>query len=448
MVVYVLLYWGIHEIFGPLEFSEFFYLATIVSFGVLFTSIYDYYKIIIMFFNTWILLGNANFELHYLIWDVEGNLELVNDLNAVFIGAIVVLAFLFGRSKELHPQSLVMDRLDPEQIDKYFKVAKVLVLIHLALTIPNLALNVSENYGDFSEGLGLKIPFYGRLTFIYPIFLILGYLKYRLGSLSKLYFGGTLILVILISGLTGTRFNIVIMLTALLFVHNMLSRDTKQKVLSVSTVLLSAGFVFIYLAIPILRSESEGSQSNEYSVPLLAIMKFGGEYRDAAWSTNVLSEYSKELISDEYLETVFFPAIPRPLIEAVGLDYTIVFDHTSSFLMADSLGLDVSGIRIGGIMELYYWKGLGGVIFGAIVMFIMMQICIRYMVNYRTSFHLILPAITLVIPVYFAISQSNLLLVPLVSTAIVSLMVVLISNFSFRKQQISIKGGSIPSSIE
>ncbi|MCS4433118.1 O-antigen polymerase [Aquiflexum gelatinilyticum] len=417
--------------FGFDAFSGFFLFFIISSvFFNLVTKTNSLFLIIMIYFYLWLLWGNLTYNIFSTIWIIDGDIVMVNNMYSLFIFTFSILGFLFVKNQESLFEKSKFELDWDFSLKKAIFFTKILIGLHLVFFLPNISLGIEENYSDFSQNIALRVPFINRLIYIYPIFLILTYLRFQKNELSLKWLIWNIFISSLVLTLTGSRFLLMTTMICLFFIHIILLKRLEKK-LNPKLILYGGIFVgLIYFIVPLLRASTvtESNQTelaNEYFV---IFTKFGGEFRDGVWSTKALSEASKELISNHYLETVFFPLFPKPLISLLGLDYNIVFEMTSSVIMANSIDVEVKGIRIGGVLELFYWNGYLGVIIGSILLFIISNVAIKQLYGNNSVSSIAMYSYLLILPFYFSFAQSNLLFTPLISFYLLFLIIYFFSK--------------------
>lgn len=395
--------------------------------------------ITVIYFNGWLLWGNLTYNIFCTIWDIDGDLATVNEMYSVFIFTYSLLGLVFVKNQESLFEKSKKEINWDFSISKALFLAKILIGIHLIFFLPNISFGMKENYSDFSQNIALRVPFINRLIYIYPIFLILSYLKFQKKEINILRLVINIIFSSLILTLTGSRFLLVMTLVCLFFIHIIFLKRENEK-LNPKLILYGGIFLgIIYFVIPLLRA-NVGSETNQVELAseyFVIFTKFGGEFRDGVWSTKALSDASKELISTHYLQTIFFPLLPKPMVSILGLDYNVVFEMTSSVIMANSIDVDVKGIRIGGVLELFYWKGFVGIIIGSIVLFLITNFAIKRLYSRNSISSIAGFSFLLFLPFYFSFAQSNLLFTPLISFYLLFFIIYFISKYKNEKSIIS-----------
>src|SRR5205823_5478218 len=118
-------------------------------------------------------------------------------------------------------------------------------------------------------------------------------------------------------------------------------------------------------------------------------------------------------ISQNYVSTLVVPIIPRQITGLVGVDRDLVMRMSGAFFMQDEYGILFGAIRIGGIMEAYYWAGFAGVTLLAVINGVAAYLIDRFAYSPRKS---LLRACVLAFMatslLYFVASQSSALLAP------------------------------------
>jgi oligosaccharide repeat unit polymerase len=200
-----------------------------------------------------------------------------------------------------------------------------------------------------------------------------------------------------------------------------------QKLLKFKKIFFFTAVLFIVFQplISELRTSDIDSDEGRYIGILGSLLAWGGEYRDAASSVARLDASQIKVISEYYLSGLFYPLIPDFVADLFSLDKKNKISLTAAHFMMVEYGIQDGTIRIGGILESYYWFDYWGVIISALIYSLLVIIMdrYRYVSNKNILCLIVLSALGSSL-IYFPVSQATTIFPPL--AAIYSILLLLL----------------------
>lgn len=363
----------------------------------------------------WICVGNMNFLITRLLWTGwDGDLVAENRIYAVFLVVMAATGFLLTRRiRESRPTAISSENVN---YPLFLILAGTLVAIYTAVYLPLVG------YGGVYIGaitdenrFGLELPsFLNRMVFGFHIVMLLlvhRFLAGRVRTRTLLFFAGFCFFVLTVGGARWGFFQVATTTFFFLALTNNLSLFRRYKV---PTILLGVVFVAYQPLLSMLRSGGSAADSAQTFVGLTSFFaSWAGEFRDGAASLVRFGADTIHTISQNYLSTLIVPIIPRQITGLLGIDRDLVMRMSGAFFMQDEYGILFGAIRIGGIMEAYYWAGFIAVIFFALLNGIGAYLIDRFAYSRKKT---LLEACTVAFMatslLYFVASQSSALLAP------------------------------------
>ena len=394
-----------------------------VSKKTLFFAIYFNYLLF------WVCFGNINFIIYSLIWkNWGGDIIRQNYIYGWFILVFTICGCLFNRQ---------VRGIAPTPISRYKINRSLFIWIFFIFTIIfSYVFMSSLNWGGLYFGgltdetrFSVKYPsIINRLTLSFPILgmlLLNKFYQYKKGFVILLLFI-IFSFIILTSG--GSRFHFFQMMSSLIFFTLFTGNLKILKRYKVPTILIMGLLILSQPMIAIIRS---GGNLSELKYGLISIGSFfsswGGEYRDGAASLVRFDYDDIKSISDNYLATLIVPIIPRQITGALNINKNYIFTLSASFIMQEKYGIEFGSIRIGGVMEAYYWLGFFGVTLVGLANYIIVHII--DIVVYKRNKTFSSAAITTYLAtsmLYFIPSQSCSLLAPFFAFLSIYILAILI----------------------
>jgi len=383
-----------------------------------------FYAFYFNYLACWICLGNMNFLIFRQLWTGwDGDVVKENALYALFL-------LVFAAGGAVWNRRIGAGRPTPvERLDISFPVfltfSLLLVGIFCVLYLPAIG------YGGIYLGritdenrFSIELPsILNRLAYAFHIAAAL--LLYRLavtgrGRVAFIGFVGWTFFVLTAGGARWAFFQVAVTLLFLLAFTGNVGVVARFRMLAVGFV---AVFVLFQPVLAILRSGGSADFSSTFGSLAAFGTSWGGEFRDGAAALLRLGRDQADEISRHYLQTVFVPVIPRQLTQLIGIDKDLVATFPSAFVMQQEYQSDTA-IRIGGILEAFFWLGNLGVIIVAAANYAAAHWIDRLAYRPGKTLSLaILLAFAATSVLYFVASQSNALLAP--PFAILSVYIVL-----------------------
>ena len=364
----------------------------------------------------WICVGNINFLITRLLWaGWDGDLVTENRIYSVFLSIVALVGFLLTRRIcEEEPKPIVSENAN---YPLFLLVMGALIAIYTLVYLPLVGYG-GVYFGTISDDnrFTLELPsFLNRMVFgfhITMLFLVHRVLERKLRLRTLLFFVGFSFFVLTVGGARWGFFQIVATAFFFLALTGNLSIFSRYKV---PTILLGVVFITYQPLLSMLRSGGSVADSMQTFAGLTSFFaSWAGEFRDGAASLTRFGTNTIQQISQNYVSTLIVPIIPRQITGLLGIDRDLVMRMSGAFFMQDEYGILFGSIRIGGVMEAFYWAGMMGVGALAVLNGVAAYLIDRFAYAPRKS---LLRACTLAFSatslLYFVASQSSALLPPI-----------------------------------
>ena len=364
----------------------------------------------------WICVGNINFLITRLLWaGWDGDLVRENRIYSVFLVIFALVGYVLTRRvREPRPGPIVFDNVN---YPLFLLITGAVIAIYTAVYLPLVGYG-GVYFGSITDEnrFTLDLPsFLNRMVFgfhIMMLFLVHRVLQGRLRLRTLLLFVIFSFFVLTVGGARWSFFQVVTTAFFFLALTDRLSVFRRYKV---PTIILGIIFVAYQPLLSILRSGGSAADSMQTFAGLTSFFaSWAGEFRDGAASLTRFGTNTIHEISRNYLSTLIVPIIPRQITGLVGIDRDLVMRMSGAFFMQDEYGIPFGSIRIGGVMEAFYWGGMVGVGVLALLNGLAAYMIDRFAYAPGNS---LLRACTLAFSatslLYFVASQSSALLAPI-----------------------------------
>ena len=363
----------------------------------------------------WICVGNINFQITRLLWTGwDGDIVRENRIYSIFMVILALTGFLLTRRvRGSRPTPVEVENANYRL---FVLVAGILVAIFTAVYLPIVGYG-GVYFGTINDEnrFALNLPsFLNRMVFGFHIVMLLlvhRFLDGKVRTRTLLLYAAFCFFVLTVGGARWGFFQVV---TTTFFFLALTGNLTVFRRYKGPTILLGVVFIAYQPLLSMLRSGGSVADSMQTFVGLSSFFaSWAGEFRDGAASLTRFGANTIEQISKSYVGTLIIPIIPRQITTLLGVDRELVMRMSGAFFMQDEYGIQFGAIRIGGVMEAYYWAGYVGVGVLALVNGAAAFLIDRFAYATRKT---LLGACTLAFMatslLYFVASQSSALLAP------------------------------------
>lgn len=414
-------------------YSQLLFISSIILY--MFSKKNIFYTFYINYLLCWIFTGNINYIIYSDIWNNwKADIVFANNLYCWFLFILTISGLLFNKNISSNRESICKGEKHNQKKKNTLKMMlflsslSVLVFSIYFLWVTGwggIYLNKVTNENRFS----INLPSY--ISILAVAFVIMLILFVELNTFRKKYIIIPIIYIIfsffiLTSG--GSRFTFFQMILVSFFYVLYTGRGWLIKRYKKLIIVGLFAFISMQTIIPMLRDENS-SRKNILSI-ITFFRTWGGEYRDGAASLVLLKQDDVNEIKNNYIKTIIVPIIPRIVTNTFGINKDEIFKKAGAFYMQGAYKIKFGAIRIGGILETYYWKGMLGISFFAIINYLAI-----YLIDKHTKKWYYINAIKAYLSstiIYYIPSQSSFLLSPLFSFIYVLTIFYIISNFITR----------------
>lgn len=384
-----------------------------------FISIYFNYLI------GWMSFGSISYMFYKKIWDQwSGDIVTMNRLHSILIGILLITYFVMAlpkkviKKRDCQMQMIQRGSRFPFHLGVYLSLSLlgVLVFSYFKITAYGLGGIYFGNISDGNRSLIQMPSFVNRLTFAFPIMGGLLLVRYeRTRNISHLFeIGAFLIFSFYVLTLSGSRFSFFLTSISLLFFLIISCDQAIIRKLRKYIIIFGVLLVVLQPVIAVVRSGGGAKEiKGKFNIlPFLA--SWGGEYRDGSAALVSFGPNDREIARQNYLASLLVPVIPRQITDLIGYDRSKAYRGSAAFQMQKKYNIDVEAIRVGGIVESFFWLGYFGIFFWGIAIGIVIYRIDEYRANNRkTVVGGIMFAYVYSTLLYFIPSQSSALLPPL-----------------------------------
>ena len=344
-------------------------IASIILF--FFTQKNTLFTIFFNFILIWFSIGNINYLIFRLIWfGWESDIVSYNLIFSLFVLVFSLLGFIFNSKITIRKDVSVI--LVDFNVKFFIKCSIILIIFYALLFLPKVGWTgvfsgtvVHSNRFDIEfspllSRLSLAIPLLGCIIiylviekFIYPVWVIVFF-----------------VVAFYLQAVGGARFSFFISLMSMFFLLFYSRHIDLIKKFRVPIALSLMVFIISYQIIATIRDEQNISDFAGDTVSVLSVLDgFGGEHRDAAASFELFGPQEKNIISSNYLSTIAVTIFPGPLLSFFGIQKDMVVKKGAAYLMQEEYKVVDGSIRIGGIAEAYFWRGILGILIASMVIY-------------------------------------------------------------------------------
>lgn len=363
----------------------------------------------------WFFIGNTNYIFFSHIWSgFVGDIILYNKIYLYWIYFFNFFSFILNK--------FFKNSIDSQDLIKKFTNENRVFFISTILCIAYaVAVTYVTGGGIYFSGLmrdeffDATLPLgFSRFSSAFIIIAIICTRKFILNNLSSVSYFCILIACIFILTINGTRwmaFQVFATTFFFLLLNNNYKIFGKYKVL----ILLLVSILVAYQPL-IAFMRSAQIDAEDYGFLINTLTTWGGEYRDAAASLMLFDGLDFKNSSSYYLSNLFIPIVPDFFLKILSIDKSIIDANSTSMLMAKAYNIPIGGIRVGGVIESYYWWGYLGVACSsaAISTTIFFVDRLSYRLNRNIYYSVVIPYIVVLV-FYFPQSQANVIFPPLAS---------------------------------
>ena len=374
----------------------------------------------------WFAIGNINYHMFNQIWlNFESDINGVNFIYLIWTMFFVMASILFNKIKK---NRYSIDKITGIYIYIDVKICFILTLIYTFFIIYYSDYGgIFVNNHDREFYFNIQLPF--GISRLPSAFIILSIIFIHLLSIKIINVYTYLIYIIyafIALTITGSRWGFFQLIVSSFF-FILLSNNLKLileywKI----TTLICLIFIIYQPITAALRDINIDYGAGGFEGIAGFFSAWGGEYRDGSSSLAVFSKSEISDISSHYLISLILPIIPKFILDLFSINAESFLGHTAADLMQIKYGVKTGTIRVGGILESYYWWGYYGVLITAACVSLLLQlISFNFSKKIQNLYILILSSFLITTLIYFPISQIDKLLQPVFSLASIIIFIIL-----------------------